>query len=104
LGYWSLSVLSDEDNNVSGNIGGGNIGGGNTGAGSIDAGSIDAGSIDGENKTDADYKILENNQTGSIDEIRWIPLPHILQHPIPQFQETPSHLLARYSSPLMKLP
>lgn len=99
--HWSLSVFSVEDNTVWESIDGGNTGVGNTGAGNTGAGSTDAGSTDGENKTGADYKTLENNQTGSIDGNRWNPLPHILLHPIPQFQETPSHLLARYSSPLM---
>ncbi|WP_145096602.1 hypothetical protein [Sporomusa sp. KB1] len=91
-------------NRIWGNTDAGNTGAGNIGVESIDGENRIWGSTDGENKTVADYKTLENNQMGSIDENRWIPLPHILLHPIPQFRETPSHLLALYSSPLMKLP
>ena len=96
--HWSLSVLSDEDNTVLGS----------TDVESIDAGSIDGenkiwGSTDGENKIGEDYKTSDNNQTGSIDDNRWIPLPQSLLHPILQFQEIPIHLLALYSSPFWRI-
>ena len=61
--HWSLSAPIDEDNTALGNTVLENIV-----SGSIVSGSIDGGSIDEENKTGADYKILDNNQTGSIDD------------------------------------
>lgn len=64
--HWSLSSPIDEDNTVLGNTVLGNIVSGNIVSGSIGVGSIDGenriwGSTDGENKTGADYKILDNN-------------------------------------------
>ncbi|CQR74779.1 hypothetical protein [Sporomusa ovata] len=75
---------------------------------SIDGESIDGenriwGSTDGENKTGADYKTLDNNQTGSIDDIHRILILHSLLHPILQFQEIPIHLLALYTSPFLRI-
>ncbi|MBP2656800.1 MAG: hypothetical protein H6Q73_4369 [Firmicutes bacterium] len=46
--HWSLSAPIDEDNTALGNT------------------VLE--NIDEENKTGADYKILDNNQTGSIDD------------------------------------
>ena len=51
--HWSLSAPIDEDNTALGNT---------------VLENIVSGNIDEENKTGADYKILDNNQTGSIDD------------------------------------